>query len=119
MHRLTQAPGTFSHSMMVSTLSEAAALAIGANAPLARVGALYHDIGKLKRPLFFIENQPFFLFLKISIINCLYHPFKNDYSSMNLLIPDLIVPEMPIVFMAILFLFCLVNVESATLTSSS
>lgn len=55
-----EAPGTFSHSMMVSTLSEAAALAIGANAPLARVGALYHDIGKLKRPLFFIENQHYF-----------------------------------------------------------
>jgi len=55
-----EAPGTFSHSMMVSTLSEAAALAIGANASLARVGALYHDVGKLKRPLFFIENQHYF-----------------------------------------------------------
>lgn len=55
-----EAPGTFSHSMMVSTLAESAALAIGANAPLARVGALYHDVGKLKRPLFFIENQHYF-----------------------------------------------------------
>lgn len=55
-----EAPGTFSHSMMLSTLSEAAAIAINANAALARVGALYHDVGKLKRPLFFIENQNYF-----------------------------------------------------------
>ena len=55
-----EAPGTFSHSMMVSTLAETAAIAIGANAALTRVGALYHDIGKLKRPLFFIENQHYF-----------------------------------------------------------
>lgn len=55
-----EAPGTFSHSMMVSTLAESAALAIGANAALTRVGALYHDVGKLKRPLFFIENQHYF-----------------------------------------------------------
>jgi hypothetical protein len=45
---------------MVSTLCEAAAEAIGANPILARVGAFYHDIGKLKRPLFFIENQSYF-----------------------------------------------------------
>lgn len=55
-----EAPGTFSHSMLLSTLAEAAAEAIGANAPLARVGSLYHDVGKLKRPLFFIENQNYF-----------------------------------------------------------
>ena len=55
-----EAPGTFSHSSMLSTLAESAAEAIGANATLARVGALYHDIGKLKRPLFFIENQNYF-----------------------------------------------------------
>ena len=55
-----EAPGTFSHSTMLSTLAEASAEAIGANATLARVGALYHDIGKLKRPLFFIENQNYF-----------------------------------------------------------
>lgn len=55
-----EAPGTFSHSLMVSTLSEAAAEAIGANPILARVGALYHDIGKIKRPLFFVENQTYF-----------------------------------------------------------
>lgn len=55
-----EAPGTFHHSIMVSTLSEACAEAIGANPLLARVGALYHDIGKMKRPLFFIENQAYF-----------------------------------------------------------
>lgn len=55
-----EAPGTYHHSLMVSTLCEAAAEAIGANPILARVGAFYHDIGKLKRPLFFIENQSYF-----------------------------------------------------------
>lgn len=56
----SSAPGTFHHSLMVSNLCEAAADAIGADAVLARVGALYHDIGKLQRPLFFIENQSYF-----------------------------------------------------------
>ncbi len=55
-----EAPGTYHHSLMVSNLSEAAAEAIGANPILARVGAFYHDIGKLKRPLFFVENQSYF-----------------------------------------------------------
>lgn len=54
------APGTFHHCLMVSNLCEAAATAIGANSILARVGALYHDIGKIQRPLFFIENQSYF-----------------------------------------------------------
>ena len=54
------APGTFHHSLIVSSLCEVAATAIGANSILARVGALYHDIGKLQRPLFFIENQSYF-----------------------------------------------------------
>ncbi len=53
----TEAPGTYHHSMMVSGLAEAAAEAVGANALLTRVGALYHDIGKLNRPAFFVENQ--------------------------------------------------------------
>ena len=57
---LDKAPGTYHHSLMVSNLCEAAAEAIGANPILARVGALYHDIGKLQRPLFFIENQSYF-----------------------------------------------------------
>lgn len=50
-------PGTFHHSMMVATLSENAAEAIGANAVFARVAAYYHDIGKMKRPNFYVENQ--------------------------------------------------------------
>lgn len=52
-----EAPGTFAHSQNVAMMAEAAALAIGADPLLARVGGLYHDIGKLKRPGFFIENQ--------------------------------------------------------------
>jgi putative nucleotidyltransferase with HDIG domain len=55
-----EAPGTYHHSLMVSNLSEAAAEAVGANPILVRVGSFYHDIGKLKRPLFFIENQSYF-----------------------------------------------------------
>jgi putative nucleotidyltransferase with HDIG domain len=52
-----KAPGTFTHSILLGNLSEAAARAIGANPLLARVGAYYHDIGKAKRPEYFIENQ--------------------------------------------------------------
>lgn len=54
---LTEAPGTYHHSVMVANLAEAACEAIGANGLLARVAAYYHDIGKTKRPRFFIENQ--------------------------------------------------------------
>lgn len=54
---LIEAPGTWHHSLMVGNLAEAAIRAIGGNALLARVGAYYHDIGKLKRPNFFKENQ--------------------------------------------------------------
>ena len=54
---LMEAPGTYHHSLMVGNLSEAGTEAIGGNALLARVGAYFHDIGKLKRPSFFIENQ--------------------------------------------------------------
>lgn len=53
------APGTFEHSLRVSNLAESAAEAIGANPVLARVGALYHDVGKIVRPLFFVENQTY------------------------------------------------------------
>ncbi|MDR0830726.1 MAG: HDIG domain-containing protein [Prevotellaceae bacterium] len=53
----TRAPGSFQHIMQVSTLAGAAASAINANALLARTGALYHDIGKMKNPHFFTENQ--------------------------------------------------------------
>ncbi|WP_339296008.1 HDIG domain-containing metalloprotein [Paenibacillus sp. FSL W7-1279] len=54
---LTETPGTYHHSVMVGNLSEAAAEAIGANGLLCRVGSYYHDIGKTKRPIYFIENQ--------------------------------------------------------------
>jgi putative nucleotidyltransferase with HDIG domain len=52
-----EAPGTYHHSIVVGTLAEAAAEAIGANALLVRVGAYYHDIGKLKKPSYYVENQ--------------------------------------------------------------
>jgi putative nucleotidyltransferase with HDIG domain len=52
-----QAPGTYHHSLTMATLAEAAASAIGANEVLARVGALFHDIGKLEKPMYFVENQ--------------------------------------------------------------
>lgn len=52
-----KAPGTFHHSLQVANLAEAAAVEIGANAMLVRVGALYHDIGKMLHPTYFIENQ--------------------------------------------------------------
>ncbi|MFI3321326.1 MAG: HDIG domain-containing protein [Rikenellaceae bacterium] len=52
-----KAPGTFQHSVQVANLAEAAAKEIGANPLYARTGALYHDIGKLENPLFFIENN--------------------------------------------------------------
>ena len=51
-----RAPGTYHHSMMVGHLAEKAAEAIGANALLAKVGGYYHDIGKMRRPHFFVEN---------------------------------------------------------------
>ena len=52
-----RAPGTYHHSIMVGNLSEAACEAIGANALLARVAAYYHDIGKMEKPEYFVENQ--------------------------------------------------------------
>jgi putative nucleotidyltransferase with HDIG domain len=58
LRRLSEeAPGTFQHSLQVANLAEMAALEIGANALLTRAGAVYHDIGKLKNPMYFIENQ--------------------------------------------------------------
>lgn len=54
---LIEAPGTYHHSIVVGNLSEAAAEAVDGNALLARVGAYYHDVGKLVRPYFFKENQ--------------------------------------------------------------
>jgi len=52
-----EAPGTYHHSIIVANLAEAGAKAIGANVLLARVGAYYHDIGKMKKPEYFVENQ--------------------------------------------------------------
>ncbi len=54
---LIEAPGTYNHSIVVANLAEAAAEAVGADGLLARVGSYYHDVGKLRRPYFFIENQ--------------------------------------------------------------
>jgi len=51
------APGTFQHSMQVANLAEEAVIKVGGNPLLARTGALYHDIGKMENPLYFIENQ--------------------------------------------------------------
>jgi len=56
---MVQAPGTYHHSIIVGTLSEAAATAIGENGLLARVSCLYHDIGKMKKPLYYVENQTY------------------------------------------------------------
>jgi len=53
----TEAPGTNSHSLQVSSIAEAAAEAIGRNGLLCRVGALYHDIGKVNKPDYFVENE--------------------------------------------------------------
>jgi putative nucleotidyltransferase with HDIG domain len=53
-----EAPGTYAHTINVANLAEAASHSIGANGLLARVGAYYHDIGKLVKPQYFIENQP-------------------------------------------------------------
>ncbi|MBI4666068.1 MAG: HDIG domain-containing protein [Nitrospinae bacterium] len=54
---ILEAPGTYHHSMMVGNLAEEACKSIGANALLARAGALFHDIGKMKMPEYFVENQ--------------------------------------------------------------
>src|SRR5690606_1000580 len=54
---LREAPGTYQHSLQVANLAEQASEQIGANILLTRVGALYHDVGKINNPIFFIENQ--------------------------------------------------------------
>lgn len=59
MQRMSlEAPGTFDHTIRIANLVEAACNAVGANGLLGRVGAYYHDIGKLKKPQYFVENQP-------------------------------------------------------------
>jgi len=54
---MMSAPGTYNHSIVAANLAEAAAEAVGANPVLARVGCYFHDIGKIRRPHFFVENQ--------------------------------------------------------------
>ncbi|MCM8792153.1 MAG: HDIG domain-containing protein [Candidatus Omnitrophica bacterium] len=54
---ILKAPGTYHHSLIVGNLAEAASEAIGADALLSRIGAYYHDIGKINKPMYFIENQ--------------------------------------------------------------
>jgi len=54
---ITRAPGTYTHSVATANLAEAAAELVGADALLARVGSYYHDIGKIRRPVYFFENQ--------------------------------------------------------------
>ena len=78
---LTEAPGTYHHSVMVANLSEAACEAIGANGLLARVGSYYHDIGKTKKPHYFIENQ-------VAIRNP--HDFIEPDKSANIIINHVI-----------------------------
>ena len=52
-----KAPGSYNHSLVVGTLAEEAAKAIGANSLFCRVAAFYHDIGKIKKPEYYVENQ--------------------------------------------------------------
>ncbi|MFO7544991.1 MAG: HDIG domain-containing protein [Trueperaceae bacterium] len=54
---IAEAPGTYQHSLIISNLVDQAVTNVGGNALLARVGALYHDVGKMRRPHFFVENQ--------------------------------------------------------------
>ncbi|HHV80329.1 TPA: HDIG domain-containing protein [bacterium] len=54
---MLEAPGTYHHSILIGNLAEAAGEALNANLPLLRAGAYYHDVGKIRRPYFFIENQ--------------------------------------------------------------
>lgn len=97
-----EAPGTFHHSIMVSTLSEAAAEEIGANVLLTRVGCLYHDIGKMKRPLFFIENQAYFgvenphdkLTPRLSKMVITAHPRDSIEMAKQHKLPDVLMPFM-------------------------
>lgn len=56
-HLAQESPGTYQHSLRIADLAEAAADAIGADSLLCKVGAMYHDIGKINKPLYFVENQ--------------------------------------------------------------
>ncbi len=73
---LTEAPGTYQHSLIVANLAETAANDIGANPTLARVGAYYHDIGKLKSPQYFSEN----------IVGENLHDYMDPYDSAKVIL---------------------------------
>lgn len=73
---LIEAPGTYHHSLIVANLAEAAAYDIGANPTLARVGAYYHDIGKLKSPQYFSEN----------IVGENLHDYMDPYKSAKIIL---------------------------------
>lgn len=76
LRRLTiEAPGTYHHSLIVANLAETAAFDIGANSAIARVGGYYHDIGKLKYPQYFAENQ----------VGENPHNFMDPYSSVQVI----------------------------------
>ena len=98
-----EAPGTFHHSLIISTLAEAACEAIGANALLAKVGSMYHDIGKLRRPLFFIENQAYFgaenphdkLSIRLSKMIVMTHPRDGMEMGRKVGLPEQIIAFMP------------------------
>jgi putative nucleotidyltransferase with HDIG domain len=76
---LREAPGTYQHSLQVANLSEQAANAVGANAELVRVAALYHDVGKMENPAFFIENQA----ENVNPHDVLNDPYRSAYIIIN------------------------------------
>lgn len=98
-----EAPGTFHHSLIIAMLAESASEAIGANGLLARVGSMYHDIGKLRRPLFFIENQAYFgsenphdkLSCRLSKMIVMSHPRDGIEMGRKIGLPEEIIAFMP------------------------
>lgn len=91
-----KAPGTFQHSLQVANIAEAAANAIGANTLLTRVGALYHDIGKMKNPVFFSENQASYsphddLFSEVSAKIIIEHVLHGITLARKAKLPDRVV----------------------------
>ena len=91
-----KSPGTFQHSLQVANIAEAAANAIGANTLLTRVGALYHDIGKMKNPVFFSENQTTYnphddLAPEVSAKIIIDHVLNGITSARKLKLPDRVI----------------------------
>ena len=77
----SKTPGTFQHSMQVANLVEEVIFEIGGNALLARAGALYHDIGKMEMPMYFIENQNTAIPFAVSVISVTFSKFIKKYTS--------------------------------------